>query len=254
MTTYQKLLSLGCLTREELLLMANNPKTADSIIYTHKLNGNIKSVKRNLYVAISKETHSPIATPFEIASKITNDSFISHHSAFEYYGLANQVFSDIYVSTSRRFYDFEFDGKTFKYVNSKNDFGITTIKNKLRVTDIERTILDSIKDFTKIGGLEELLRCLLMITFFDETKMLNYLSIYDNQFLYQKTGYILSHYKVQMKISDSFMENCKSRIHKSVRYFYDEIKFENPVFNSDWQLFVPADLMKLIDEGGNEIV
>lgn len=254
MNAYEYFYNLGCFTREDVLKLAENPKNADSIIYTQKKKGNISSVKRNLYIAISRETKMPTVTPFEIGSKITNDAYISHHSAFEYYGISNQVFSGIYVSTQKRFNDFDYDGKIYKFISSKCDMGIVSPTHRVRVTDIERTIVDSIKDFTKIGGLEELLRCLTMVTFADENKLLVYLKAYGNQFLYQKSGYILSHYQKSMKISNAFFEKCITKKKASVRYLYDEIKIENPIFNSKWQLFVPADLMKLIDEGGEAIV
>lgn len=253
MTSYEYLYQLGCFTRDDILKLAGNAKNADSILYNLKKKNLIASVKRNLYIVISRETGLATANPYEIASKITDSSYISHHSAFEYYGMANQVFTEINVSSSIRFNTFEFDDKTYKYIASKCDFGTVTA-GKIKVTDTERTMLDSIKDFAKIGGLEELLRCLAMISFIDEAKLLSYLEMYNNQFLYQKTGYILSHYQKQMKISDSFFEKCRMNIQKSVRYLYDGIGSENPVFFSDWQIFAPADLMILIDEGDDTVV
>ena len=124
---------------------------------------------------------------------------------------------------------------------------------KVRVTDIERTIVDSIKDFSKIGGLEELLRCLAMVTYATEDKLIKYLKIYDNQFLWQKTGYILSCYP-NMKLSEQFFETCKTNSQKSVRYLYEELKYENPVFSNEWGLYIPNDIMKLLDEGGESLV
>lgn len=48
------------------------------------------------------------------------------------------------------------------------------------MTDIERTVVDSINNFARIGGLEELLRCLAMITYLSEEKLVRYLNIYDS--------------------------------------------------------------------------
>ena len=254
MNSYEYFYGLGCFTREDALKLAKNPKTVDSILYTYKKKGLIGSIKRNLYVAISREAKTAVATPFEIASKITTDSYVSHHSAFEYYGMSNQVFSEIYVSTTIRFKDFEFDGKTYRYISSKMNLGIVSPTSRVRVTDIERTIIDSIKDFNKIGGLEELLRCLSMVTFVDETKLLIYLEGYRNQFLYQKVGYILLHYQKSMKLKNEFFEKCISMKKSSIRYLYDDIKLADSIYSSKWQMYVPADLMKPIDEGGDEIV
>lgn len=84
------------------------------------------------------------------------------------------MFSEIYVSSNTKFNDFEFDGKHYTRVLSKTNEGVKKV-GKVRVTDIERTIVDSIKDFTKIGGLEELLRCLSMVTYASENKLIKYL-------------------------------------------------------------------------------
>ncbi len=252
MEHYIKLLKMGCFSREDVTEMTGNIRTADSVLYFHKKKGLITSVRRNLYTAISLETGHPVCTPFEIASFISPDSYISHHSAFEYHGMANQVFSDIYVSSSSKFTDFEFDGKNFVRIQSKMCDGVKIV-GKVRVTDVERTIIDSIKDFNKIGGLEELLRCLTMVTFASEEKLVKYLTIYNNQFLWQKTGYILSCFP-NMKLSDSFFEECKKNVQKSVRYLYEELKYEEPTFLPEWGLFVPKNMMKDLYEGGESLV
>ncbi len=83
---------------------------------------------------------------------------------------------------------FEFDDVYYRYVALRIDAGTVQKEDGIRVTDIERTVLDSINDFEKIAGLEELLRCLEMIPFVDEEKLLWYLELYDKQFLYQWAG------------------------------------------------------------------
>ncbi len=151
MEHYIKLLKLGCFSREDVAEITGNLRTADSVLYSHKKKGLITSIRRNLYAAVSLETGHPVCTPFEIASFISPDSYISHHSAFEYHGMANQVFSEIYVSSSTRFNDFEFDGKHFFRIQSKSDEGVKKI-GKVRVTDVERTIIDSsIRNILGIG-------------------------------------------------------------------------------------------------------
>lgn len=236
--TYEKLLTLGCFNLSEAINVFGNENTAKSAILCLKKKGQIQSIKRNLYVVISLETHEPIATPFEIASHITNSAYVSHHSAFEYYGLANQLFTEVYVSSCERFNSFEFDGKIYKYISSKSDKGIVSSR-KFRVTDIERTLVDSIKDFTKIGGLEELKNCMSLITIIDENKIIDYLNDYKNGFLYKKTGYLLKNSDIATKFSNRFFELCKEKSKNSIRYLYDELKTEGAVYDNEWKLFVP---------------
>ena len=236
---YEKLLALECFDLHEAAEIYGNENSAKSAIFLLKKKGKIKSVKRNLYVIISLETHEPVSSPFEIASHITKSAYVSHHSAFEYYGLTNQVYNDIYVSSDERFNPFEFDGRTYRYISSKCGDGIVS-SSKLRVTDIERTLIDSIKDFSKIGGLEELTNCISMITLINENKVLDYLGEYNNGFLYKKTGYLIMNSDISGKFSKRFYDLCREKGQNSVRYLYEELKNEESSYEKEWKLFVPA--------------
>lgn len=238
---YEKLLQLKCFSFDDAAKVFGDERKTKNILYTLKKKGLLQSIRRNYYATISLETKEAVATPFEIASSITQNSYISHHSAFEFYGLANQVFSDIYVSTEQEFREFEFDGRWYHCIKNQRDFGVS-LQKTIRVTDLERTVLDNIKDFDKIGGLEELLRCLEMITVLNESKLIGYLEKYNNQFLVQKTGYLLSFYP-QMKLSNAFFDYCKRNIGNSSRYLYHDLKEEKNMFLKEWNLCIPEDMM-----------
>ena len=47
-----------------------------------------------------------------------------------------------------------------------------------------------------------------------EKRVLKYLDLLSNQFLYQKMGFLLSEHKEKMGISDEFFDTCKSQIGK----------------------------------------
>lgn len=249
---YEKLLHLKCFSHADAMQYLGNKRKTTNTLYSLKKKGLIQSVRRNLYVTVSLETREPVANPFEIASHITEHSYVSHHSAFEFYGMANQVFSDVYVSSPTVFRAFEFDDRKYCCLLTGNEFGISKQKSVL-VTDLERTVLDSIKDFEKIGGLEELLRCLAMITVLREETMMYYLSKYQNQFLYQKAGYLLSHYP-QLKLSESFFAYCRANKGSSSRYLYSDLQKEGCISSKEWNLCVPENLMGLTSEGGDVIV
>lgn len=253
MKYYSELLNLGLFTKEQINQLTGNPDTAKTLLKNAMQNGYIERIRHNYYAVKSMETGRAIPNRFAIGSEINASAYISHHTAFEYYGMANQVYGTAYVSSVAKFQDFSHDDVEYKYLPSKQKFGIVTPAPHIKVTDMERTILDNIKDFAKIGGLEELLRCLSMVTVVDEEKLLKYLAEYKSQFLYQKAGYILSRYK-NMKLTSEFFSSCKKKIGKSKRYLYDGIQYESPKYFSEWQLYAPADLMKLIDEGGDAIV
>ena len=254
MKHYEELLAKGCFTWEDVCNMVGNPNTASSLIQNYLKKGYIKSIKRNLYVAVNMADGMPVANRFVIASHITKDAYVSHHSAFSYYGYTNQVFNDVYVSSASKFNPFEFEGLTYRHVMSRIDAGVEKKVDGVAVTDLERTAIDSINDFEKIGGLEELLRSLSMIPYADERKLLRYLDSYGKQVLYQKAGYVLEHFKKDMGISDGFFEQCASHVSKSVRYLYRGMNKDASKYDKRWQLFVPHDLLSAMSEGGNEFV
>ncbi len=164
------------------------------------------------------------------------------------------MFYDVYVSSETKFNTFEFNGLTYRYQMSRINDGIVKKQDGTRVTDLERTVIDSINDFEKIGGLEELLRSLEMMPYTDETKLLCYLKSCGKQILFQKTGYILEHFKASLKITDTFFKACEAEISKSVRYLYRGLAKEKFIYNKKWRLFVPEQLLTLTSEGGNEFV
>lgn len=101
----------------------------------------------------------------------------------------------VQVSGSKRFRTFSYDGYGFHYFPERIKEGVTQNENDIRITDYERTVLDSINDIEKAGGLSEFFKYLKMIPYLDEDKLITYLDKYDKQFLYQKTGFLLEYLK-----------------------------------------------------------
>ncbi|MDR1193893.1 MAG: transcriptional regulator [Peptococcaceae bacterium] len=249
MKHYEQLLKMGCFTWTELRALIGKPKTADSLARNYLKKGYIQSVKRGLYTAVDLATGESAVNKFRIAGKITPSSYVSHHAAFEYYGYANQVSYQVEVSSETAFASFGYAGITYAYLASRIKDGVITRPDGVRVTDAERAVLDGINDFEKVMGLEELLRCLELMPPVKEDKLLAYLAAYGKQVLYQKTGYILEHFRRIWNLSDDFFTACEARIGKSKRYLYRPPIRENPEYNRRWRLMVPRDLMRITSKG-----
>ena len=188
-----------------------------------------------------------IEDKFNVA--ITPSSYVSHHTAFEYYGTADQVFYEVYVGSETRFHDFEFDGYTYHYVKEQLKEGIffPEFGGGVRITDKERTITDSIRDMNLIAGLEEVLSCVVSVNSIDETKMIKYLALYDNAFLYQKIGFIFGEYQRELGISDDFIKICKDRSGDSKRYLTTGIN--EPAYSGEWKLVYPKNIKRMKNGG-----
>lgn len=249
MKLYFELLKMPVFTVEDVDTFYNNKDSARSAIKRLRKEGMVEKIRNNMYTCISGETGAPVADRFQIASHITPTSYISHHTAMEYYGITDQVFYDVYVSSETSFRDFAFGGYTYRYIASKNPEGIENppYSGGIAVTDMERTIVDSIKDMDKIAGIEEVMQDIESVQRMQEKRLLKYLELYQNQFLYQKLGYLLWEHKEKMGLSNDFFESCKKQIGKSKRYLTRNQ--EGGRYDDIWKLIVPIELHDMKNGG-----
>lgn len=252
MKFYEDFLKLGCFSFEEAVKVVGLESTTKSLLQQYTKKDFIIKVKRGLYTAVNLLDHEPAVNKFVIASKITDTAVISHHTAFEFYGYTNQVSYDMTVTSDSKFNAFDFNGFHYVRLQPSVSCGVLMRPSGERVTDIERTVLDSINDFEKNMGFEELIQCISAIPLLNEEKLLTYLAEYDKCFLYQKTGFILEHFKTDFGISDFFLKTCKIKSGNSSRYLMKGIAKNNMDFNNAWHLTIPQNLWQNTINGGDE--
>jgi len=250
----EKLHKLKIFHKKDVVASTKDENVAKEILRRYKKQGWISQVRRDLYVATDLANKASLATKFEIASQITPSSFLAYHAALEYYGLAHQVFYELYVSSMETFNDFDYEGITYTFCQSKSKVGVVNpvTDSLIKVTDLERTVLDCINRIDLSGGLEELVQSFAIITYINESKLLDYLHHFNKQALYQKAGFILGYFQKEMKLSDAFFETCKSKIGKSTRYLTD--RQESDTYFKEWKLCAPENILSFLEQGGNEYV
>lgn len=234
--------------------LVGNLNSAKDLLQNYKKQKLVCQVRRDLYAVTDLASKISLANKFEIAGKITPTSYLSYQSALEYHGLAHQVFYDLWVSSSNRFNSFDFEGIRFQYCESKTMEGIinASANSFIRVTNLERTVIDCVDKIERCGGLEELIQCFSLITYLDEELLLNYLQEFNKQFLYQKVGFILEHFKQEVKLSDTFFSICKQKLGKSTRYLTDIT--ESTHYFKVWKLCAPSNILSVLEQGGENYV
>ena len=234
--------------------LVGNLNSAKDLLQNYKKQRLICQVRRNLYVVTDLASKVSLANKFEIAGKISSTSYLSYQSALEFHGLAHQVFYDLWVSSSKRFNSFEFEGIRFQYCESKSLSGVMNANSSpfIRVTNLERTVIDCIDKIERCGGLEELIQSISLISYLDQKLLLNYLQEFNKQFLYQKVGFILEYFKQEMKLSDNFFSICKHKSGKSTRYLTDRI--ESIQYFKEWKLCAPTNILSVLEQGGENYV
>lgn len=222
-------------------LSISKPAAAKALLRWQE-RGIIRQIRKNMYTAIDLASGGPVADRYEVASHISPSSYVGWHSALEYHGLAHQLFFDMYVGSVSRFSNFEFEGVSIVYCaaplqDELSGVGQAQGNPHVRVTDLERTLVDCFDRIDRAGGPEELMHCMEGLLRVDEDRLSHYLQLYDKDFLYQKAGYLLERIKDQAHITDKLIELCRSRgAHYNKRLTNSQ---DSNKYVSEWKLYVP---------------
>ena len=199
----------------------------------------VVKIRRNLYAVTNLATKHIEANRYEVASSLTPTAYVAYHSALEFYGVANQVFNTMYVASESIFNSFEFDGLSYMYAKSPTNVGIETpvMSYGIRVTSLERTVIDGIDRIARCGGSEEMLQCFGMIMHISEAKLMEVLASYDKATLYKKTGFVLSRFRGRFNLSDDFFQICRERanVGSKVLTSYEDCT----EYDREWNLSYP---------------
>ena len=250
MRYYADLLKLRCFHRSDVTRLTGSPTAANQLLTQYRRRGYIDQVRRDLWTVLGLVDRQPVASRYQIGSAITPDACVSHHSAFEFHGFANQVSYEMCVTSPTRFTPFEYDGVTYRWLAPRLTIGLEAHSPGVSVTDLERTVLDAINDLTKVGGLEELLTSLDALPYLDPVRLISYLTAYGKQVLYQKTGYLLAQFNQTLRLPESFFAECAARVGRSVRYLDPGLPADEGVYANVWQLVVPRRLTTTADLTG----
>ena len=235
-------------TKKDVISFFENDKQYENWIAGQVRSKKIVKVRNGLYVHVDVSGYA-LTTKFEIATKIADDAFVCYHSALEYFGVANQVFNTVTVGSKKRFNDFTFDDIDYVRKPAKHDVQIMNIVTAgVRVTSLERAVIDCIDNIDAGGGIDEILNALDQVRVLGETKLLETLKAYNSVFLYQKVGYVLENFKDKFMLTDSFFEECKSHLTNQIKYFLQD-EYKEIGFNSAWRLMAPKKLMSRIHGG-----
>ena len=117
-------------------------------------NGRIEKIKNGLYATVNSLTGDIFASRFEIASALFENACVAYHSALEFHGLGNQMFSEVQVFTEKRYNPFTYNGLEYKFFSYTAKGGIMRLEQnaEIVVTDLERTVVDCIDYLPHFAG------------------------------------------------------------------------------------------------------
>ena len=232
---YDEMYRLGCFTMQDVADIVGEQSTAAYVVNDYQRKGYIDRIHRNLYVTMDMETKQPTLSRYQIGSRLFPDAYISLYSAFEAWGYAPQTCGEVYVATESRFTDFRYNGVFYRRVKRRN--ADTEQVGGAVVTSLEQTVVDSIHNFDKVAGLENIAECIKRLPPLDMDKLLECLRRYGKGFLYQKRGYVLERLQAYVKLPEAFYRECRKHCPSTVRYMGKGA--EGLVYCKEWGIYAP---------------
>jgi predicted transcriptional regulator of viral defense system len=211
---------------------------------------------RGLYATVPYGTSSEALSldPYLVASKLADDAVVAYHSSLQFHGRAHSVSSRLTILTSKVVKAFTWKGVEFTGVRPpaalkrkhKEQAGVTTVDHQglpIRVTALERTLVDVLDRPDLGGGWEEVFRSLDSIEFLDLDQVLQYVAQLGNSTTAAKVAYYLVTNRERLHVTDGHLKKLRPLLPK--RPVYMDQKIVNPsTLVPECRLRVPDRVLK----------
>ncbi|KXA99947.1 hypothetical protein AKJ42_02100 [candidate division MSBL1 archaeon SCGC-AAA261C02] len=215
--------------------------------------GKLVRIRRGLYAALAPldDPETFIPGKFLVGTKVRSEGFLGYHTALEFHGCANSpVYNTIYVcvNPSKKFDKFSFRGLHFKPILVQDtETGVIEEKylgQQVRVSNMERTFVDSLDRVNYVGGWEECLKSLETARGLDFNRVIDYTLKRDNEFLTRKIGFTLELLRdtstFYEHLDDEHLKKLSDQVGKSPRYLEGaRSPEETKTLNKKWRLYLP---------------
>ena len=231
-------------------------RAQEALLAYHSKTGRIVMVRRGLYAVIppGADPKSYPLDPFLIGAKLTEDAVFSHHTALEFHGSAYSVHEYFTYSAARppsrvTFRSHVFRGVKFPRVlrlKGKETFDVLTADRagtEVRVTGLERTLVDTLSRPDVSGSWEEIWRSLELIEFFDLDRVVEYALLLENATTAAKVGFFLEQHREALMVEECHLKPLRSLLPRQPHYL-DRAKRKSGRLVSEWNLVVPEQVLE----------
>jgi len=231
-------------------------RTKETLLAYHRKTGHVLPVRRGLYAVIPRgaDPRSYSVDPFLVASKLTGDAVLSYHTALEFHGYAYSVQEQFVYSAFRPLAPFTFRNYIFRGVRfpgslrrtNQEGFGVVVADRsgmEVRVTSLERTMVDVLNRPKVSGGWEEIWRSLESVSFFDLDKVVEYALLLKNATTAAKVGFYLDQHRTPLMVEKKHLKALQSHCPRQPHYL-DRSKQRSGRLVSEWNLVVPTEIFE----------
>lgn len=246
-----------------------NENTQREILAYHIKKKNIIRIRRGLFASVplssrdSAESYS--IDPYLIAGCISDDAILAYHTAFDFHGVAYSLSNQVTFMSQQKIRPFTFQQIEFiclpfpKALIKKNKTLIESITANreglnIKVTSLERTIVDALDRPEYAGGWEEIWRSAEHITILNFNIMVEYAILLNNATTIAKLGFFFEQHKEKFLIDEKALAILQSKKPRSIHYL-ERTKRESGKFIQRWNLVVPNRIIERAwEEPTNDLI
>jgi predicted transcriptional regulator of viral defense system len=196
---------------------------------------------------------------FMAASKLRTDGVLGFHSALELHGIAYSEFNEVQLISAGRTERVDLPFGACRFVAppkalaaaSKVDYLTMTMDRQgvaVRVTAVERTIVDVLHRPELAGGVEEVLKSLDLVRYLDPAKVADFVELLDNRSLASVSGWWLEKRRGALGVTDHLLARLRARLPRSKHYALGA-EPGHAVFIKPWRVLLPAKAVDPAFEG-----
>ena len=232
-----------------------NRWTRKALLAHHRRQGHVAPVRRGLYAVVppgSTPRTSPV-DPYLLASKAATGAILAYHTAMEFHGKAHSVFRQFYYLATRKSAPFSLRAFQFRSLlhpkalrdKHKEEFEVTKGERAgvdVRVTSLERTLVDLLDRPDLGGGWEEIWRSLESVEFYDLDRVVEYVKLLSNSTTTAKVGFFLDQHRDELMVEDRHLDPLRA-LRPANPHYLDRRKRESGHVVADWGLVVPKEIL-----------
>lgn len=241
---------------------SRNPKTREALLAYHVNAGHLLRVRRGLYATVPPgiDPDSLQVDPYLLGGQMTEDAVLGYHSALQFHGKAYSIHRRFpYLSRHDR-RPFVFQGQEFIAVpfpkalqaSQAEEYAVETLSHaggKVRVTALERTLVDVLVRPELGGGWEEVWRSLESVEYFNLDRSIDYVLLLRSATAAAKVGFFLEQHREELMVEEAHLDVLRKHVPKQPCYLERSRRASGKLVPT-WRLVVPPALLERTWEEG----
>ncbi len=239
----------------------SHAQTVTSLLGHHLRAGHIKRISREVFATVPAHL-SPdawVMDRFAAASKLRDDGVLAYHSALELHGINYSEFNEVQLLSMGRSALVSLPFGPCRFVKppkvlaaqEKIDYQTVVMDRQgvmVRLTGVERTVVDVLHRPELSGGVEEVVQSLDLVRYLDAAKVTEYVLLLGSRTLASIVGWWLDRKRSALGLKDDELSRLRAFLPRSKHYALGARPGDAAVIDQ-WHLLLPRRVVASNFEG-----